>query len=437
MEKNIIFKILIIGIVLILCMIFLIIKKDNKFYINNKSFIKNDYNYKMEINYPIFNNRKVNKEIDKLVKNEQNKFLKKVVNNNNELNINYSYVIKGNVYSVHLRGYSYLGSNKDYDRFDKVYYFDKNSNKLLSIEDLVMNDMFYQVINKSVFKYFNNNLKLFSYDKLNDNKLILFGSDSVYVLIPPYYVNGYNKEVIVNISYREVKNYLNKNYFDNNNDDKMVLEEKVKKIRDKRQFKGKKLVALTFDDGPSYNNTEELLSKLEMYDARVSFFILGELAIKQPNLVKNIYNSGHTIGSHTYDHKSLTNLETEQLLYEINYTNKIIKNITGEDVKYLRPPYGNYNKEVLNVVNMSFILWNVDTEDWKLRNSKLVADYIIEHAKDGSIILLHDIHIESVNGAIEAIQELKNKGFAFVSIDEMIEYKGICLKKKTAYRYLK
>ena len=165
--------------------------------------------------------------------------------------------------------------------------------------------------------------------------------------------------------------------------------------------------------------------------------MLGEHAIKQPELVKDIYVRGHTIGSHTYDHKQLTKLEMNEVMHEVNYTNEIIKNITEEDVKYLRPPYGSYNKEMLEKIDMSFILWNVDVEDWKLKDEKKIANYIIENVNDGDIVLLHDIHNETIEGVIKAIDELQKKDFAFVSIDELISYKKIILEKNMVYRFLK
>ena len=86
---------------------------------------------------------------------------------------------------------------------------------------------------------------------------------------------------------------------------------------------------------------------------------------------------------------------------------------------------------------MAFILWNVDTLDWKYRNAEKVRDYIVEHAEDGDIILLHDIHATSIDGAIMAIDILKNEGFEFVSLDEMLVFRNVNLQTNTAYRFFK
>ena len=199
----------------------------------------------------------------------------------------------------------------------------------------------------------------------------------------------------------------------------------------------KKIIAITFDDGPAYNKTDKLLKELDKRDARVTFFMLGELANKQKDLVKKAYNYGHTIGSHTYDHKNLKKLDHEEIDFEINYTNEILSNIIGEDVRFVRPPYGAYNSDILNQVNMAFILWNEDTLDWKYRDAEKVRDYIVEHASDGDIILLHDIHSTSVEGAIMAIDILKEQGYEFVSLEEMLVYKNIDIENNKAYRFFK
>jgi peptidoglycan/xylan/chitin deacetylase (PgdA/CDA1 family) len=172
-------------------------------------------------------------------------------------------------------------------------------------------------------------------------------------------------------------------------------------------------------------------------NVRATFFLLGELAIKQPDLVKKTYDYGHTIGSHTYDHKNLKKLDDEQLLYEIDSTNEILKNIIGEEIKFIRPPYGAYNQDILNKVNMSFILWSVDTEDWKLRNAEKIAQFMVDNIQDGDIVLLHDIHAETIDGVIQGIDLLKEQGFEFVSLEELIEYRKIKLETNTAYRHFK
>ena len=193
---------------------------------------------------------------------------------------------------------------------------------------------------------------------------------------------------------------------------------------DNEYFEGKKLVAITFDDGPGYAVTEYLLDELDKRDAKVSFFLVGNRIEKQAELVKRMHNSGHTIGNHSYSHKSFKKQKPESYLYEINRTNQLIKDITGEDVIFVRPPYGSYKKSTLENVNMNFVLWSVDTEDWKSRNADMVYEEMTTDIEDGDIILLHDLYQTSADAAIRAIDYLLENGYAVVSLYEMYRLRG-------------
>ena len=165
--------------------------------------------------------------------------------------------------------------------------------------------------------------------------------------------------------------------------------------------------------------------------------MLGELAIKQKELVQKAYDCGHTIGSHTYDHKTLKKIDEDQLTFEIQYTNDILSNIINDDIRFIRPPYGSYNQDIIDKVNMAFILWNKDSLDWKLRDAEKVRDYIIENAEDGDIILLHDIHSTTIDGVLMAIDYLKERNYEFVSLDEMLVFRNINIETRQAYKFFK
>lgn len=435
-------------IISILCIISSLLFRKTTFKIENEVIKENNTNYNVIINYPVFNNKKVNKKINNIIESEAKDFKEKVDNksSSNELTINYNYTVKDNIYSVQIRTYSYTGINNDYYNKEEMIYI-TSDNKELMISDLV-NDEIYKVIESKCYDYLVNNKEkynLYEEDKLKDilsnvKDLVLlsFSENELFVIIPPYKVGNYEKDINIKIDYQELKDYVNSEYIkiEINNEVEDVYSSD-NKIRDKKFFEGKKLLAITFDDGPNYKVTNGLLDELEKRNARVSFFLVGDRAEKQGELVKKMYDKGHSIGSHSYDHKRLTKLKDEQLDIEINTTNQILKDIIGEDIKYLRPPYGSYDKNLLNKINMSFILWNVDTEDWQSRDTQKVCDSIVSHAQDGNIILLHDLYQTSVDGALCAIDILEKEDFAFVSLDEMVEYKNIDIKTNTAYRYFK
>ena len=126
---------------------------------------------------------------------------------------------------------------------------------------------------------------------------------------------------------------------------------------------GNKKIALTFDDGPHPYYTEQLLKGLKERNAKVTFFITGKNAESYPEIVKKIYEDEHLIGNHTYNHTQLTSRNRESFKEEIIKTNEVIKAVTGEDVIYVRPPYGSWNKEFEKELNMFPVLWTIDPLD--------------------------------------------------------------------------
>lgn len=418
--------------------------------INKAEYIDRN-NYRVQINYPYLKNEDINERIKNTIKKEKKEFLSKVKNSkdyDSELNINYSYTILANLYSIHLKSYYNIGKNNEHKRTDYIVYYDSVNNKKINTEDIIINNKFYEVVRNKAYEYLVSNLNI-STEEINkiivatkDNyKVLTFNKDNIQIVLNTTPTTSYTNEVNLTIQYNTVIQYLNTEYIkvDTVNEviDTNIITKNYERIRDSKNFENKKLVAITFDDGPAYAKTDQLITELDKRDARVSFFMLGELAFKQADLVKKAYDYGHTIGSHTYDHKNLNKLKAEQIAFEIDYTNEILSNIIGEKIRFIRPPYGAYNETILANTNMAFILWNVDTLDWKYRNAEKVRDYIVGNANDGDIILLHDIHATSVEGAIMAIDILKEQGFEFVSLDEMLVYRNITLENSKAYRFFK
>lgn len=428
-------------------------KQFNTEVIVDKSELKNNDKYTMQIKYPLLNNNKINKDTKKFVKNEKDDFLELVKDSkyyNSEFNVSYSYSVLNSLYSIYIKSYYYVDTEYKFE--DRIIYYDSKLNKEIDINELVLDNRIYEylrnecydylILNKDKYNIYEENILKDKLVAVYDNyDSIIFKHDGIEVIFEPHTVSDYDNEIIVNIDYNQVIKYLNTKYFSKYDTNKEVDTNKIVKkydrIRPSKEFENKKLIAFTFDDGPSYSNTTKLINELDKRNARVTFFMLGQLALRQKELVKEIYDRGHTIGSHTYDHKNMKKLDEEQLKFEVDYTNEILSDIIGDDIRFLRPPYGAYNKDILDKVNMAFILWNVDTLDWKLRDSEKVRDYIVKTAKDGDIILLHDIHATSVDGVIMAIDILKEEGYEFVSLDEMLVYRNINIQNNKAYRFFK
>ena len=181
-----------------------------------------------------------------------------------------------------------------------------------------------------------------------------------------------------------------------------------------------KTVAVTFDDGPGAESTMMLLDGLKERNVRAAFFLVGENIKGHEDIVKRMHDEGHIIGNHTYTHVILTKIPQEKALEEIYNTNKIIEEITGEKVKYIRPPCGEWNNDMFFQVDLQPVFWNVDPLDWERKDVGGIVEDVVKNVRSGDIILLHDIYDTSVAAALEIIDRLKDKGFVFVTVDEIL-----------------
>lgn len=181
-----------------------------------------------------------------------------------------------------------------------------------------------------------------------------------------------------------------------------------------------KVVAITFDDGPGYKTTMKLLEGLRQRDVRATFFLVGEKIKERTSVIEQMVNDGHLIGNHTYTHVQLDGINIDAALAEIKKTNDLIEEITGVKVEYIRPPYGIWNESLENVVNLTPILWTVDSSDWNTQDVNQIVEYVVNEVESGDIILMHDIYETSVAAAFEIIDRLEKKGFVFVTVDELM-----------------
>lgn len=181
-----------------------------------------------------------------------------------------------------------------------------------------------------------------------------------------------------------------------------------------------KKIAITFDDGPHPSYTEQLLDGLKERGVHATFFVTGEHAGLHPEIIKRMQNEGHLIGNHTYSHIQLTKNNREDFKEELIMTNKVIKEITGEEVQYVRPPYGSWDKSFEKELNMFPVLWTVDPLDWSSKNVTGITRKIVTNTKENDIILMHDYFETSVTAALKAIDELQEKGYIFVTVDEIL-----------------
>ena len=194
----------------------------------------------------------------------------------------------------------------------------------------------------------------------------------------------------------------------------------------------KKMVALTFDDGPS-KYTKKIVDCLYKYDSAATFFVVGNRINSYKSVVKHTADRGCEVANHSYSHPILTGLSSKSIKSQISKTNKKIKAVTGQTPKIARVPGGGFNSKVKDAVDMPIIQWSDDTLDWKTRSKKKTVDYVMKNVQDGDIILMHDLHEPTMKAALELIPKLKKKGYQIVTVSELAKYRGYKLKDGKVY----
>lgn len=186
-----------------------------------------------------------------------------------------------------------------------------------------------------------------------------------------------------------------------------------------------KYVALTFDDGPWPETTEQLLDGLAERGAKATFFLIGEQLAGHEDTVRRMADEGHQVGSHTFTHMDLSRGDSAERLREIAATDETLRALLGDGVYWLRPPWGFLAPQTAAAVEVPMVYWSLDTEDWRRLDADAVAQDIIDHARDGDIILLHDPYATSVEAALRAIDALTPQGYRFVTLEELFRQKGV------------
>ena len=153
---------------------------------------------------------------------------------------------------------------------------------------------------------------------------------------------------------------------------------------------------------------------------KASFFLIGENAEENPELVERIYKEGHLIGNHTYSHVQMTHLSEKEAANEIERTDQVISAITGEHVAYMRPPFGAWQRELEIKMEVLPVLWSVDPLDWTTENVDEIVSKVVTEVEEGDIILLHDCYAASVGAALRIVDILQKEGYEFVTVDRLL-----------------
>lgn len=192
-----------------------------------------------------------------------------------------------------------------------------------------------------------------------------------------------------------------------------------------------KQVAITFDDGPS-TYTARLLDYLREANISATFFMVGNRLNSYSNTLSQMVADGHEIGYHSYSHTLQSYLSSDQIKSDFKAASDILRELTGAEFTVWRAPGGDYNDRILGCIDLPHIMWSVDTYDWKTQSADSNYQYITG-ARDGAIILLHDLYEPSVSGAIRAMRDMDAGDYEFVTVTELLSRGGTPPKNNTNY----
>ena len=183
-------------------------------------------------------------------------------------------------------------------------------------------------------------------------------------------------------------------------------------------------IAMTFDDGPSAENTPRLLEMLKQRNIKATFFLIGQNVASNPDLVRRILAEGHEIGNHSWTHPQLSKLSDDRVTAEITQTQDAIKDASGFTPTLLRPPYGaitpRQREWIESRFGLNIILWSVDPFDWKRPGASVITQRILSQTRPGAIILSHDIHKQTVDAMPATLDALIAKGYKFATVSQLI-----------------
>ena len=312
----------------------------------------------------------------------------------------------------------------------KTYFIDEDTGEELSIEDLIKEGKLENFKNKEL-ELLNLKYPEFIVQGIidgNGNKVYLVKENEMIIYYYDYtYLYDVEEEITLKINYNEIHDYLDFTH---------LLDSEYTNEDGYQYSKDKKVVAITFDDGPSSKYNAKFLDVLARNKAHATFFMVGTMMQTCQKCVLDTYQSGNEVASHTYNHLNMKTSSIEDVNASIKKTDDLFYQITNDHIKYVRPPYGAYNKTTLENVDYPLILWNLDTEDWRYRDVDHIVNYVMENVSDGSIILMHELYETSLQALEILLPKLYAEGYQVVSVGELASLKDRVLEAHHAYRSL-
>lgn len=368
----------------------------------------------VSINYPITNISAVDDAVSAYVNKTYYNFKNMKSSNTPELNISYTYKeVNDAIINVSLK--TEIITDKTINKI-KTFTYNKSNDKFLSMEDLVddLDGLDFEIKKELLEKYQDADMDYLSnvsydYFTIDDENLTLYFN-------PAEIKSKHDELIYLDIPLDSLKLLID---IDKNETKDIYLS-----IKKKNVSIDDKVVALTFDDGPS-KYTSQILDILKKYDASATFFLIGNKVDFYGDVLRRMLEEGSEIGNHSYDHKLMTRLTERQFKEEISKTQEAIKRLTGFTPTLFRPTYGGYIKALKSYTDLTFVLWDVDSRDWQVKTKDKILNNVLPNVKSGSIVLMHDNHSYSLDALEDMILSLKNKGYKFITVSELLELKKL------------
>ncbi len=379
-----------------------------------KTTIENDDKL-VSINYPVTNISVLDDAVSSYVNKTYNTFKNSYQDiKKPELNISYTYKeLNNSVINISLN--TEINAGTKINKI-KTFTYDKKTGKFLTMDDLVQNleALDYDIKKALLEKYqeadmdFLTNVS-YDYFTIDDENLTIYFN-------PTELKKPNNELIYLDIPLNSLKLLID---IDKSKGSDTYFNLKKRNISDED-----KIVALTFDDGPS-KYTNSILNTLKKYNACATFFVIGNKVDFYDETLNKMLENGNEIGNHSFSHKWLNRLSEQEFKEEINKTQEEVKKATGFTPKLFRPTYGGYSDRLKKYTDLTFVLWDVDSSDWKAKNTDKIIKNVIPNVKDGSIVLMHDNHKYAADAIEPVVKKLKEEGYEFVTVSELLELKEL------------
>ena len=399
---------------------------------NIHTIIEEEKNILVGVNYPITGNKKLDNIIEKDIGAIYEDFKSNYetlenLQEQSELNIDYTYEIVNERYiniTLHIFINSSILANPE--SYMKSYVYDLNQNKILTIHDVITDESFPKLVAILKTKLVQQYGECILLDQIKttitenyEYPLFTLDQDTITIYFNPTEVTASYCDIIdIEIPLEPLK--IKIPIVEEDKTDTAVELITTPKILDAT----KKVVALTFDDGPS-KYTKEILDILKENRAYATFFVIGNKVEIYEETMQQMVLQGNEIGNHSYNHKWLTKLNEEDLKEQITKTQDVIYKVTGYTPTIIRPTYGSISNKLREQLSLDVVMWSVDTSDWKYKSVDRIVKEATTNIKDMDIILMHDTYKRTVTALKKIIPILQKQGFEFVTVSELQEIKKL------------